>query len=150
MKCMGGAWKESKELDVRAQAFQLISIFNWKRAVWRDAERSQDENSDGQASATEHIAKSTGRGKSSVARRQQDPAAQVLTWTDDVARTAGCTLHGQPIPTARGSRALKPTASAPQLHGAHRRAFGHGRRISETNGSGVLWLVPGSSTPAAR
>jgi hypothetical protein len=27
---MGGAWKESKELDVRAQAFQLISIFNWK------------------------------------------------------------------------------------------------------------------------
>ena len=27
MKCMGGAWKESKELDVRAQAFQLISIF---------------------------------------------------------------------------------------------------------------------------
>ena len=30
MKCMGSAWKESKELDVRAQAFQLISIFNWK------------------------------------------------------------------------------------------------------------------------
>ena len=30
MKCMGGAWKESKELDVWAQAFQLISIFNWK------------------------------------------------------------------------------------------------------------------------
>jgi hypothetical protein len=29
-----------------------------------------------------------------------NPAAQVLTWTDDVARTAGCTLHGQPIPTA--------------------------------------------------
>ena len=28
------------------------------------------------------------------------PAAQVLTWTDDVARTAGCTLHGRPIPTA--------------------------------------------------
>ena len=27
---MGGAWKESKELDVRAQVFQLISIFNWK------------------------------------------------------------------------------------------------------------------------
>ncbi len=27
-------------------------------------------------------------------------AAQVLTWTDDVARTAGCTLRGQPIPTA--------------------------------------------------
>ena len=30
IKCMGGAWKESKELDIRAQAFQLISIFNWK------------------------------------------------------------------------------------------------------------------------
>src|SRR6478736_10242747 len=30
MKCMGGAWKESKEFDARAQAFQLISIFNWK------------------------------------------------------------------------------------------------------------------------
>ena len=27
-------------------------------------------------------------------------AAQVLTWSDDVARTAGCTLNGQPIPTA--------------------------------------------------
>jgi hypothetical protein len=31
---------------------------------------------------------------------RKNPAAQVLTWTDDVARTAGCTLHGQPIPTA--------------------------------------------------
>jgi hypothetical protein len=30
---------------------------------------------------------------------RQNPAAQVLNWTDDVARTAGCTLHGQPIPT---------------------------------------------------
>ena len=30
---------------------------------------------------------------------RHNPAAQVLTWTDDVARTAGCTLHGQPIPT---------------------------------------------------
>jgi hypothetical protein len=29
-----------------------------------------------------------------------NPAAQVLNWTDDVARTAGCTIHGQPIPTA--------------------------------------------------
>ena len=29
-----------------------------------------------------------------------NPGAQVLTWTDDVARSAGCTLHGQPIPTA--------------------------------------------------
>ena len=27
---------------------------------------------------------------------QHNPAAQVLTWTDDVARTAGCTLHGSP------------------------------------------------------
>jgi hypothetical protein len=31
---------------------------------------------------------------------RHNPAAQVLTWTDDVARTAGCTLRGQPIPTA--------------------------------------------------
>ena len=31
---------------------------------------------------------------------RHNPAAQVLTWTDDVARTVGCTLHGQPIPTA--------------------------------------------------
>src|SRR6202166_2159401 len=31
---------------------------------------------------------------------RHNPAAQVLTWTDDVARTAGCTLNGQPIPTA--------------------------------------------------
>lgn len=30
----------------------------------------------------------------------RNPAAQILTWTDDVARSAGCTLHGQPIPTA--------------------------------------------------
>src|SRR6202049_3167563 len=31
---------------------------------------------------------------------QHNPAAQVLTWTDDVARSAGCTLHGKAIPTA--------------------------------------------------
>jgi hypothetical protein len=31
---------------------------------------------------------------------RNNPAVQILTWTDDVARTAGCTLHGQPIPTA--------------------------------------------------
>jgi hypothetical protein len=31
---------------------------------------------------------------------RRNPAVQILTWTDDVARTAGCTLHGQPIPTA--------------------------------------------------
>src|SRR5258708_8774092 len=31
---------------------------------------------------------------------RQNPGDQVLTWTDDVARTAGCTLQGQPIPTA--------------------------------------------------
>jgi hypothetical protein len=35
-----------------------------------------------------------------VAHCRHNPAAQVLNWTDDVARTAGCTLHGQPIPTA--------------------------------------------------
>jgi hypothetical protein len=31
---------------------------------------------------------------------RHNPAAQVLNWTDDVARAAGCTLQGQPIPTA--------------------------------------------------
>ena len=31
---------------------------------------------------------------------RRNPAAQVLNWTDDVARSAGCTLHGQPLPTA--------------------------------------------------
>jgi hypothetical protein len=30
---------------------------------------------------------------------RHNPAAQVLTWTNDVARTAGCTLQDQPIPT---------------------------------------------------
>jgi len=31
---------------------------------------------------------------------RRNPAAQILAWTDEIARTAGCTLHGQPIPTA--------------------------------------------------
>jgi len=31
---------------------------------------------------------------------RHNPTVQVLTWSDDVARTAGCTLHGTPIPTA--------------------------------------------------
>ena len=31
---------------------------------------------------------------------RNNPAAHVLNWTDDVARTAGCKLQGQPIPTA--------------------------------------------------
>jgi HD domain len=31
---------------------------------------------------------------------RRNPAAQILTWTSDVARTAGCTLHDRPIPTA--------------------------------------------------
>ncbi|MCU1316008.1 MAG: hypothetical protein JWN63_1330, partial [Candidatus Acidoferrum typicum] len=35
-------------------------------------------------------------------------AAQILTWTDDVARTAGCTLHGGPIPTASQIMAAAP------------------------------------------
>ena len=35
-----------------------------------------------------------------VEQCRNNPAAQVLTWSDDVARTAGCTLHDQPIPTA--------------------------------------------------
>ena len=39
---------------------------------------------------------------------QHNPAAQVLTWTDDVARTAGCTLHGSPIPTASQIMAAAP------------------------------------------
>src|SRR5271170_4506234 len=30
---------------------------------------------------------------------RHNPAVQVLTWSDEVARTAGCALHGQPIPT---------------------------------------------------
>jgi hypothetical protein len=39
---------------------------------------------------------------------QHNPAAQVLTWTDDVARTAGCTLHDRPIPTASQIMAAAP------------------------------------------
>jgi hypothetical protein len=31
---------------------------------------------------------------------RRNPAAQVLNWTDDVARSACCTLHGEPLPTA--------------------------------------------------
>jgi len=30
---------------------------------------------------------------------RHNPADQILNWTDDVARTAGCRIHGQPIPT---------------------------------------------------
>ena len=39
---------------------------------------------------------------------RRNPAAQILTWTDDVARTAGCTMHGQPIPTASQLMAAAP------------------------------------------
>jgi hypothetical protein len=39
---------------------------------------------------------------------RHNPAAQLLTWTDDVARTAGCTLHGQPIPTASQMMSAAP------------------------------------------
>ena len=39
---------------------------------------------------------------------RNNPAVQILTWTDDVARTAGCTLHGQPIPTASQIMAAAP------------------------------------------
>jgi hypothetical protein len=39
---------------------------------------------------------------------RHNPAAQVLNWTDDVARTAGCTLQGQPIPTASQLMAVAP------------------------------------------
>jgi hypothetical protein len=31
---------------------------------------------------------------------RRNPAAHILTWTDEIARTAGCTLHGQPVATA--------------------------------------------------
>jgi hypothetical protein len=41
---------------------------------------------------------------------RQNPAAQVLTWTDDVARIAGCTLHGRPIPTATQMMLAAPYA----------------------------------------
>ena len=37
-----------------------------------------------------------------------NPVTQVLTWTDDVARVAGCTLHGEPIPTASQLMAAAP------------------------------------------
>jgi hypothetical protein len=39
---------------------------------------------------------------------RNNPAVQILTWTDDVARTAGCTLQGQPIPTASQIMAAAP------------------------------------------
>jgi hypothetical protein len=41
---------------------------------------------------------------------QHNPAAQILNWTDDVARTAGCTIHGQPIPTATQIMSAAPFA----------------------------------------
>jgi len=41
---------------------------------------------------------------------RNNPAAQVLTWSDDVARTAGCTLHSQPIPTASQLMSAAPYA----------------------------------------
>jgi hypothetical protein len=39
---------------------------------------------------------------------RRNPGAQVLTWTADVARAAGCTLNGQPIPTAPQIMASAP------------------------------------------
>ena len=39
-----------------------------------------------------------------------NPAAQVLNWTDDVARAAGCTLQGKPIPTASQLMSAAPYA----------------------------------------
>jgi len=41
---------------------------------------------------------------------RHNPAVQVLTWSDDVARTAGCTLRGQPIPTASQLMCAAPYA----------------------------------------
>jgi hypothetical protein len=43
-----------------------------------------------------------------VAHCRANPAAQILTWTDDVARVSGCTLHGEPIPTASQLMAAAP------------------------------------------
>jgi hypothetical protein len=34
-----------------------------------------------------------------VAHCRANPAAQILTWTDDLARASGCALHGEAIPT---------------------------------------------------
>jgi hypothetical protein len=45
-----------------------------------------------------------------VEHGRNNPAAQILTWTDDVARTAGCTLQGKPIPTASQLMAAAPYA----------------------------------------
>jgi hypothetical protein len=39
---------------------------------------------------------------------RRNPAAQVLAWTDDIARTVGCTLHGQPMPTASQMMSAAP------------------------------------------
>jgi len=39
---------------------------------------------------------------------RHNPAAHVLTWSDDVARTAGCTLLGQPFPTASQLMSASP------------------------------------------
>ena len=39
---------------------------------------------------------------------RNNPAAQVLNWTDDVARTARCTLQGRPIPTASQLMSVAP------------------------------------------
>jgi hypothetical protein len=41
---------------------------------------------------------------------RNNPAAQVLNWTDNVARTAGCTLRCQPIPTASQLMSAAPCA----------------------------------------
>ena len=41
---------------------------------------------------------------------RNNPAAQILSWTDDVARTAGCTLQGRPIRTASLLMAAAPYA----------------------------------------
>ena len=35
-----------------------------------------------------------------IAHCRRNPGAQILTWTDDIARVAGCRLHDRPLPTA--------------------------------------------------
>jgi hypothetical protein len=41
---------------------------------------------------------------------RHNPAVHVLAWSDDVARTTGCTLHGQLIPTASQLMSAAPYA----------------------------------------
>jgi hypothetical protein len=35
-----------------------------------------------------------------IAHCRRNPGAQILTWTDDIARVVGCRLHDRALPTA--------------------------------------------------